>query len=348
METETTRQTEAAPAESKPIELEYKKASWVKRLFAFLFDFVCAAVLATCLSAGGNAILEKSPSYLAAQDTMGEIELASSLYLKSGSSIVSVTTAWAFDDSESHEESEYKALDADYERSLTEFYGNPDFFADGTGEQKYLSLKVGDGAIERGKNKGPYWHYVAGSEGSTSLEPMVGYEALVSFYEEAIDNHAIPLIGTQRPEYIDASRLVFWSAFLLIYLLSLLSLFIFYCLIPLFFKRGWQTLGKKVFKLSLINARAVNPSAGQFWARSLILFFVEFVLGSAAFGVPILVSFTMMMKRRDGQSFHDYVTGVYVIDSSDDTVYFSFDEYQKRNEKLNSMILKDTTKLTEK
>lgn len=338
-----------APSKEAPIVLEYPKAKWWRRLFAFLLDFICAAVLAACLAAGGDAILNKSSRYVADQQTMTSIELSSSLYIESGGSVVQITNAWALSTSSSTpSEADYKRVDDDYEAALNEFYANPNFFPDGDGAKKYLALKVGDECLKQSDKKTPYWHYVSQEGGTTTLEPTVNYEKLSSFYVTAIDDNAIPLISSTRSDYIDASRYIFWSTFLVIYLLALFSLFLVYCIVPLFFRRGYQTFGKKLFKISLINAHAVSPSAKQYWVRSLLLFFIEFVLGSASFLIPIFVSFTMMMVRKDGQCFHDYVAGTYVVDTSDDTVYFSYDEYRKRNEKLDSMVLKNTTDLSEK
>jgi uncharacterized RDD family membrane protein YckC len=80
----------------------------------------------------------------------------------------------------------------------------------------------------------------------------------------------------------------------------------------------------------------------------LLLFFVEFVLGSLSFGIPLIVSFTMMMTRRDEQSFHDYIAGTYVVDTSIDTIYLSKQEYFDKNKSLQNFELKNASELIKK
>jgi uncharacterized RDD family membrane protein YckC len=327
--------------------LEYSRASLWKRCFAFLFDFLCAALLATSLSAGGEAVLQNAPSFSAANQTMQQIEIASGLYVVDGSSTKSISTAYAISSAYSPDEETYQTTDDRFETALTSFYNNETFFAPGVGADLYLNLKVGDNALSYDDGS-PYWHYEKNEKGETKLLPSVAASKLYDFYIKVIDEDAIPRISAERSDYVDASKTIFWSTFGLIYGLSALSLFLFFVLIPLFFKRGYQTFGKKLYKLSLINASAVNPTPGQYWARSCLLFFVEFVLSSLSFGIPLIVSFTMMMTRSDEQSFHDYMAGTYVVDTSVDTVYLSKEEYFSKTKTLQNFELKDAEKIVKK
>lgn len=341
----------ANPTSEKPngvISLEYPKASWWKRLFAFLFDFLMAAIVATCIIVPSKSALNNNPQYANAVSTMNEIELNSGLYVTKEKKIVPITTAWAFSSSATPTNEDYGRLDADYETALQSFFSNSAFFASDVGKDKYLSLKVGDSSIKQSDKKTPYWHYVVDEGGNNKLVAQTDNQTLVNFYVTAIDENAIPLISTQTPSYIEASKIVFWGTFLLIYLIALLCLFAFFCLVPLIFRRGWQTFGKKLFKISLINGQAVNPKARQYWLHCLLTFFFDFVIGSVSFGIPLIVSFTMLMTRKDGQDFEDYVSGIYAVDTTDETIYFSRDEYEERNRHLDSMQLKDTTDLSEK
>jgi uncharacterized RDD family membrane protein YckC len=345
-ELEQTAETTTAPTGT--ISLEYPKASWWKRLFAFLFDFLMAAIVATCIIVPSKSALNSNAQYANAVSTMNEIELSSGLYVTKDKKIVPITTAWSFDSSATPTNEDYARLNSDYEAALQSFFTNSAFFVSDVGKNKYLSLKVGDSSIKQSDKKTPYWHYVVDTEGNNQLVAQTDDKTLLNFYVTAIDDNAIPLISTQTPSYIEASKVVFWGTFLLIYLVSLLCLFVFFCLVPLIFKRGWQTFGKKLFKISLINGQAVNPKARQYWLHCLLQFFFDFVIGSVSFGIPLIVSFTMLMTRKDGQDFEDYVSGLYAVDTTDDTIYFSRDEYEERNRHLDSMQLKDTTNLSEK
>jgi uncharacterized RDD family membrane protein YckC len=329
--------------------LEYPKAPRWKRTFAFLFDFLCALILTLCLSAGGNAILSSSAPYQEAQETMKSIELSSGLYVDvkgTSTRLSDYYTSLDSANSVSLTESDYQSRDEHYDEVLTAFYGNSLFFSGEEGKTSYAELKVGDSITLNGS---AYFEYQNVSGTATIVKKDgITYAQLAGFYKECLDQYAIPQISAKSASYLEASRRIFWSIFLLIYLLAVFSIFIFYAVVPLFFRRGYQTFGKKLLRLSLVNAHAINPSAKQYWARTLLLVFVEFVLSSASFLVPSFVSFTMLMLRKDGQSFHDYVAGTYVVDTSDQLIYLSEEEYFEREQKLENMTLKDTTNLDER
>lgn len=323
-------------------ELAYFRASWWKRSLAFLFDFACAGLLAACLAAGGSSVLQNSSFYKTAKQTMSDIELSSSLYEKNSSgtnvSILDYYSVASTSSSTSSEE-DYQETDDILEEHLISFYSDEDFFPSNNGAEIYSNLKVGDDCLKNGDN--PYWRYQNNSE---DIIPNVSYSILYNFYEDAIDNYAIPRISVQSSSYIDASKSIFWSTFLLAYLSFIFSAFLFFAIVPLFFRRGYQTFGKKLFKISLINAKAVNPTRGQYWFRTLIFWLFELAIGFFAFFLPLLVSFTMMMTRKDRQSFHDYVAGTYVVDTSDFPIYLSEEEYISRQGEKTGLELFDDTK----
>lgn len=338
-----------AEAESQPVTLEYPKAGFAKRIFAFLFDFLCAALLASCFVALGSVVLTNLPFYAEAASAMDAIELESGLYAQSGDSVVPITEIYVVSSSSSSA-ADYASLNAEYEAALTAFYSSTEFFPDGEGIAEYEALKIGPDALtyDNGGISVPYWEYQVGESGEGSIVPSCDDETLNSFYVTAVDDCAIPTIAKQSAAYIDASRIVFASSASEIIISFLLGVLVFFFLVPLFFPRGYPTLGKKLFRLAILDASALSPSRKTYLFRSAVYFFLEFTLSLFSFLIPLFVSFTMFAVRKDGQSFHDYVAGTYVVDASDEYIYRSRAEYDERNAKNGVSQLKDAGELVEK
>jgi uncharacterized RDD family membrane protein YckC len=335
--------------ETNPISLEYPKASLTKRAFAFLLDFLCAVFLTTGIAALGLLGLRQTPQYKNALEAMDSIEVESGLYVENESSVYAITDFYTVSSS-SAGETDYQTIDDEFESALVSFYSSEVFFPDGNGSLIYESLKVGDSCLTYDLNDvaTPYWKSVLDSEGKSSIVMNCDYGTLYDFYQSAISDDAIPAISSHSVDYINASKTVFWGTFAVVAGAAYLSLIIFFFLVPLFFRRGWQTFGMKLFKISLINAQAVSLSGKQYVCRSLLFFFFEFVLGAFAFAIPIFVSFTMCAIRKDGQSFHDYVAGAYMVDTSEEQIYKSRAEYEKINEKNRDLEIKDSEEVVEK
>lgn len=322
--------------------LEYSKGAWWKRLFAFLFDFCCAALLAAAFSAGGEAIVEKSPIYSDARSTMAKVEASSGLYIQDGSTLKLLSDYYSAQNNSSEiNDSVYQSQNETYESALSGFYANTAFFPTGQGVALYAELKTAI-ILHEGT---PYFEYQkVGSENQIVVKAGVDAKTLNGFYLTCIDEYAQPELGNRSDGYLQASRVIFWSTILVVYSVSLLSLFLFFAIVPLFFRRGWQTFGLKLFHLSVISANALNPSRACYWGRAFFEFFIEFVLSSVAFLIPLAVSFSMMVLRKDGQAFHDYISGTYVVDTSDRVVYLSEKEYLERENKLDQLSFKDFNK----
>jgi uncharacterized RDD family membrane protein YckC len=336
-------------SKSEVITLEYPKAAFYKRVFAFLFDFLCAVFLATGIAALGSLGLQQVSLYKNALETMNSIEIESGMYIENGSSVDVITDFYTVSSS-SAGDADYQIVDDQFENALVSFYNSSYFFPDNQGNLIYQKLKVGDSSLTYDVDgvSTSYWKLSLDSSGSSVIVKNCDYATLYDFYQTAISDDALPAISVNSLSYISASKTIFWLTFGLILGSFVFAMIVFFFLIPLFFRRGWQTFGKRLFKLSLINAKAVSPSWKQYLSRSLLLLFIEFTVGFFSFAIPIFVSFTMFAIRKDGQSFHDYVAGTYVVDSSQNLIYFSESEYEKRNGDLGMLSIENGTELIHK
>lgn len=120
-----------------------------------------------------------------------------------------------------------------------------------------------------------------------------------------------------------------------------ISFLIFYLLIPLLLKRGHKTVGMYLFKISYISVDALNISYKQFFVRFILEFFIGYLLSIFTFGLPLIVSLTMMHLSKAGQDFFDYVTNTYVVDSSKKDVYLDYSEYTQRQDMSKKASIED-------
>lgn len=312
--------TATSNANSGPIQLEYYKAPFGKRLFAALLDLVMMALVALGFFAASRSILENSSTYVNAFNTYVQISSDSGLYVyhETDDNLVVISKYYA--------SLTYSEQNAKEEAALTAFYQKNEFFDQtdpASGLAIYRAQKIGDKRIGASDNLS---YFVYNEQGALTSNPEYSDEKMHSFYETAI-NDGIQYLNNVDA-YVSASKTLSFSInFLFIPLSLALSLILFAFLIPLiFFRRGWQSLGMKAFNLSLVNGYAISPPFKTFLARFLWLFFVEFLLGLMTFGVPIIISFSMFAFRKDGQAFHDYMSGTYMVDSSEQSVYLSKEE----------------------
>lgn len=72
-----------------------------------------------------------------------------------------------------------------------------------------------------------------------------------------------------------------------------------------------QTLGKKVFRLKIVNEKNNKPSIGELFLREIIAkVFIDFL----SLGLTIVVSFIIMTNREDYRSLSDIISKTKVID----------------------------------
>lgn len=302
------------------ITLEYFKASFSKRIFAFLFDLILMSVVALGFFSLTRLILENSSSYKNAYETYVRVSTDSGLYVykTTNDNLVPIGEYYSAETYEVQNEKEESALMAFYK--MDEFFNQKD---PDDGLALYQAQKIGDTRIGASDALD---YFVYDSSLNLVPNPTYSFEKMHGFYSVAI-NDAIQYLNNVDA-YVSASKTLSLSVNFIIIPCSIsLSFIIFEFLVPLiFFRRGWQNLGMRVFSLSLVNGFAVSPSFKTFLARFLWMFLVEVLLSSMTFGVPIVISFSMFAFRKDGQSFHDYMSGTYMVDSSEQSIYLSKEE----------------------
>ena len=97
-------------------------------------------------------------------------------------------------------------------------------------------------------------------------------------------------------------------------------------------RRGRKTIGKAIYHIGLVDDRLLAPTYARFTARFAILLFAELILSVFSFGIPYIISFSLMAFSKRKQGFPDYMLHLYEVDTSKANIYLDYVEAQLKNE----------------
>ncbi len=146
-------------------------------------------------------------------------------------------------------------------------------------------------------------------------------------YATYIDEHAQGYLITSVPSYYDYSR---YLSNMLIFIeipisYSIAGLLVF--LLPVFiFRRGRMTFGKAIYRIGSVDANFFSPKIGRTLARFSIFYFGELILSLLTFGVPFIISFSLMVFSKKKQGFPDYMLGIMEVDCYRTKIFMSKEE----------------------
>lgn len=314
----------ASISTNKKQEVEYNKAPFGKRLVMIVLELVFMFFGTLGFLFVSRLIVEASPSYIGAFETYIQISKDSGLYVCDDTTDNNLVTLTEYYADKTFEEQNTIIDDA-----LIAFYANPAYFSqdpsnEGYGPNVYKNDKYGEFSIENEKK-----FFLLDEDGNPVRNPSLTEEEMNGFYLEAYDR------GINRienaPGYIEARNLLtIYINLILIPVSITLSFVLFEFVIPLIWgRRGWQNIGMKILNLSLLSPNALSPKFSVFLRRQLFQLFLEVLLSLVSFGIPLIVSFSMMAIRKDGLCLHDYLSLTYMVDSSEQSVYVSYSEMAK-------------------
>lgn len=304
---------------------EYFKAPFGKRMISILAEVLLLSFGAFLFLFLSRLIVERMPLYTDSFETYLRISKDSGLYVCDETTEGNLVTL-----TEYYGEKTYEERNKKIEGALTRFYTLDEFFsqdasAEDYGPSLYFSMKIGDSAI--GKESGESY-FLLDAAGSPKQNPSYTEEKMNSFYLTAYDRSVSYL--QRNDAYLQARNVLTIYINLVLIPISIgLSFLLFELLLPLTaFRRGKQTIGMKLMKLSLLGANALSPTGKRYLGRQMIQLFLIIFLSLVSFGIPLIVSFSMMIFRKDGQSLADYLAGTYMVDSSEQSVYRSYEEME--------------------
>lgn len=315
---------EVLTKQTPKIHLNYTSAKFHRRVLANLTDFIIFSLVFVGLFLSCREITVSTSSYKEKASEYLTLRLESGLYMpKEGD--CQDTVAYLSDSSNNYSGYAKKNLSKE---AIDKFF----VFAENRGtssiieeiQKDYDSYRLAEGFAYEGVS------YFVKQDGQI-IENEACQASLLTWFERVyapyINNHLHGYLNTRFPEYISLVRYetntLIWAEIVPAYMLSGVLT---YLVPPIFFRRGRRTLGKAMYRIGLADKRLLNCSFPRFLARFSIWYFAELCLSPFTFGIPYIISFSLMAFSKKKQGFPDYMLRLYEIDLTNDKLYFDYAE----------------------
>ena len=287
-------------------ELTYQTPLFSRIFFSSFLDLLLLFLLGSALLFGAHSILKATPPF---QDTIAEretIQKDSKLYVPDEEGVVLLS------DYLQNQDITKKEKGVAYEEALDFFYGV--FLPE-------HSIQDGANAYQREKQA----YNVNGlslfdDEGNRLYSNPDYDEMYLAFFEDNYQTEALGYLE-RIPEYSEATRFLLFMELSAAGIAFSLAHAIVYLAIPLSFSRGKKTLGMKLAHLSSVGKNGFSIS----WKKQLLLWLFQFIFlfwGSIlAFLLPLGITLTMQILRKDRQGVDQYVIGVYPVDDQERRIF---------------------------
>ena len=316
----------SSDSQKKVNEIEYYRPTFWKRVSLRVFDFLICALLGLGIFTGLRGIVNNVASNKQKIEYMDHLREESGLYVYN-SELKKYEDYVTYLDKTTDQS--YASKSIIIQEAITNFQN---FIKQSAGEEIYNlltddfnSCMLSEKLIYEGKKL-----FVESSDGKAikneeaEIPVKIYYEmAYVPYFNE----RCLAQLLNYAPHFLEyqqyfSNMMLFMETPLAIFLSTL----VIYYLIPLCFFRGKQTLGKFLFQTGLVDAKVYSVKFWRFTSYYLIFLFAEVFLSLFTFGVPLIVSFSMMAFSKNKQNFHQYMLGIQEVDVSCSKIYYSRDE----------------------
>ena len=294
--------------------LEYSKARIYQRVFSFFIDLFLAVLLGMIINSLCGLVTSVVPKYQEVLQERIELQDQSGLFDENQKLW---TLSLEGSDMTIQEKKELLST------RLDEFYHNDVFFEDDTFYQSYQKRKS-EAVNEKGEL---LFKLISGSYVEKDFSDDVYY----SFYQKEFENYASAALS-HNVRFANLSNLIVRISVIEIVLSMSVGFALSFVIMPLILKRGRKTIGMYLFKISLVGGDALNVRGKTLLFRNVLLLLIGYWLTIFTFGIPWLVSLTMMTFSKTGQDFFDYMSGTYVVSTKDKDIYLDYAEYLARTE----------------
>ena len=312
--------------QKKVTEIVYFRPPFWKRVSLRVFDFLICALLGLCVFIGLRGIVNNSSSGSQKIEYLNQIREESGLYiynneLKKYEDYVTYLN-------KTNDQS-YSAKTAILLESIDNFH---DFIKTSAGEDTYNLLiedfntcMLSEKLVYEGAKL-----FVEDANGK-AIKNEDAHISIKVYYEMAyvpyFDERCLAQLVNYAPHFLEyqqyfSNMMLFMEIPLSIFLSSL----VIYYIIPLCFYRGKQTLGKFFFQTGLVDSNVYTVKFWRFTSYYLIFLIFEVYLSLLTFGVPLIISFSMMAFSKNKQNFHQYMLGIQEVDISCSKIYHSKEE----------------------
>ena len=333
------------------IKVEYQLPKFHHKILAKFIDIILFVFIFIALFIASRKIVMSSGMYIHNDITYKTIEVESSLFVNTsksyekiyefGDDVQPIVTALPKNDGLN-----YKAIVSRCHLAINEFLSyldpvNHQSVVEGKSEYNLKRLAV------KGDVAGHENYFVKFSEYDKSLPylrlsedddliiPLNPSQADIPFYpfqqyfenfykafigDTLIDNYLVTNFPELKECMKNEGKYVAFIEFPSAYVTSAILVFF----VPtLFFARGRKTLGRALYRIGYLDPKCYSPSFARNLLRFVIVSFAEIILPIFTFGLPLLISFTVMVVSKKKQNFPDYVLGLTEIDNSKQKIYYN-------------------------
>ena len=320
---------------NKEINVSYYRPKLLLRVFANLLDILVYIIVFVFCFLGIREIIKANPSYQAKAEELTQIKVDSGIFAYDDDNIlrdiVSVLNNDKGQTAKSRAVRSKKAIDTfldyvqangiegKYQEIVIDYN---DYRLDEEMTQNNIPLFVINESNEIVENPA----LIDSAESVSSAIYTVYYEKA---YQPYIDNRVRAYLVIAIPSYKDITNyqtnILLWINIFAVY--CFVGLLV-YLLPTLIFKRGRMTFGKALYGIGLVDANCLSPSLARNLARFAIFYFSILILSLFTFGLPMLISFSLMVFSKNKQGFADYMLRLNEVDAKRTKIYLSFQEVE--------------------
>ena len=323
---------------SKKMEVTYFRPFFLFRVLANLIDILIVVIVFVSGFLGVREIIKANPDYKAKNQELIQIRLDSGVYAYDDDNIlkdiISVLNYDKGQTAKSRMTRSRKAIDTfityAHEKATEEKYNII--------VNDYYDFRMSE---DMKSGNTPLFVLNAENQVVENPELIESAESVASpiyktYYEKAykpfIDEHIQGYLVTAIPHYYSIikyqTNMLLWVNILVTYAATGLLVY----LVPIFiFRRGRMTIGKRAYGIGLVDSNCLCPSMGRTLARFAIFYFAVYMASIFLFGLPMLLSFSLMAFSKKKQGFPDYMLGLNEIDAKRTKIYFSLQEAEMEN-----------------
>ncbi len=312
-------------AYSSHYDIHYSYPKFHRRVFANLIDFLLFAFLFFALFLGSRAAVTNMPGYVEKDNALLAIRSDSGLYRVDGKKTTDIVS-YLGDESNNYTAYQKMMLSSQTIDHFIAYVGEKTSLEEANKIQSdYDAYRLDTNLTYEGVA-----YFIKSETGEIVRNKTCKANNETYFssaYAPYIDKQCQGYLVTLIPEYLEILKFEAYMLFFLeIPIAFLLAGVLIYLIPPIFFKKGRMTLGKAMYQIALVDSRLLSCTFPRYLARWAIFFIGELCLSLFTFGIPCIISFSLMAFSKGKQGFPDYLLGLFEVDISHDKIYSSYEE----------------------
>lgn len=330
------------------VKIEYTQPKFWHRVVANFVDIFIFVLLLICMFFASRGVVQSTSSYKSMTTKMNSMQVESGLYIYSEPNKRNFDVIYFYENINkvSIYGTEFEGKSADggeptgliglMVKSINTFF---DYAKENSAQEYYDKMVTYYDNLRLDSKLEGQSYFITDSSGkivpNTAVSDVASNRKYYyqNIYKPMIEKYCIGYFQANIPEYAAMLRTDFYyfvfAEFLVAYILAAVLT---YYIPALFFKRGRMTLGKALYHIGLVDTRILSPTLKRFTLRFIIFFFMEMLLSLASFGIPFIISFSMMAFSKRRQGFPDYILRLQEIDTSKNNIYMDYVEATLKNE----------------